>query len=179
MAVIARPGENEFAPHAEVYVEHVYSDDIIQVLADQIGKTVALVRPLGEERSLFAYAPGKWTVKQTVGHLSDTERILSCRTLRIARGDTTPLPGFEQDDYVPNAGSNERKLEDLLQELIAVRKSTLALVRGLPPEAWDRRGTTSNSSVTVRGLVFTIAGHELHHFKILESRYLKPAPLHR
>lgn len=167
------PQENEFAPHAKGYVKHVYSDDVIQVLAEQIGKTVALVRPLGEEHSLFAYAPGKWTVKQVIGHLSDTERILSCRALRIARGDITPLPGFEQDEYVPNAGSNERKLEDLLHEVMAVRKSTLALVRGLPPEAWDRRGTTSGSSVTVRGLVFTMAGHELHHFKILEDRYVR------
>jgi hypothetical protein len=164
---------NEFAPHAKVYVEHVYSEDVIQVLGDQIGKTVALIRPFGEELSRLAYAPGKWTVKQTIGHLSDTERILSCRTLRIARGDTTPLPGFEQDGYVPNAGSNERKLDDLLQEFVAVRESTLALVRGLPSEAWNRRGTTSGASVTVRGLVFTIAGHELHHFKILEDRYLK------
>lgn len=173
MAATRRPHENEIAPHARTYVDHVYSDDVIQVLTEQIGKTVALIRPLGEEGSLFGYAPGKWTVKQTIGHLSDTERILSCRTLRIARGDTTPLPGFEQDDYVPNAGSNERKLDDLLQELIAVRESTLALVRGLPPEAWDRRGTTSTASVTVRGLVFTMAGHELHHFEILKTRYLK------
>lgn len=168
-----RPHENQFSPHAKVYIDHVYSDDVIQVLADQIGKTVALIRPLGEERSLLAYAPGKWTVKQTIGHMSDTERILSCRTLRIARGDMTPLPGFEQDDYVPNAGSNERKLDDLLQELMAVRESTLTLVRGLPLEAWDRRGTTNHVSVTARGLVFTMAGHELHHFKILETRYLK------
>lgn len=168
-----RPHENEFSPHAKIYIENVYCDDVSQVLAEQTDKTLVLVRSFGEEHSLFAYAPGKWTVKQTIGHLSDTERILSGRALRIARGDTTPLPGFEQDDYVPYAGSNERKLEDLLEEFIAVRKSTLALVRSLAPEAWDRRGTTSGVSVTVRGLVFTIAGHELHHFNILDSRYLK------
>ncbi|HXE04387.1 MAG TPA: DinB family protein [Bryobacteraceae bacterium] len=176
MSVIGRPQENEFSPHAKVYVGHVYSDDLIQVLADQIRKTVALLRPLDEERALLSYAPGKWTVKQTIGHLSDTERILSCRILRIARGDTTPLPGFEQDEYVPNAGSNERSLENLLQEFVVVRESTLALVRGLPPEAWSRRGTTSGLSVTVRGLAFTLAGHELHHFKILEDRYLRASP---
>ncbi|MDQ1471751.1 MAG: hypothetical protein QOJ99_3231 [Bryobacterales bacterium] len=175
MSVIGRPQENEFAPHAKAYVGHVYSDEIIQVLADQIGKTVALVRPLGEERSLLAYAPGKWTVKQTIGHMSDTERILSCHTLRIARGDTTPVPGFEQDEYVRNAGSNERSLEELLQEFVAVRESTLALVRGLPQESWRRAGTVSGYPVTVRGLIFTIAGHELHHFRTLEDRYLRPA----
>lgn len=172
MSNIGRPEKNEFAPHALVYIGHVYSDDVIQVLREQIGKTTALLRPLSEERALFAYAPGKWTVKQTIGHMSDTERVLSYRVLRIARGDKTPLPGFEQDEYVPNAGSNERSLEDLVHELIAVRESTLALVRGLPVEAWDRAGLASGFSVTVRGLVFTIAGHELHHFNILQDRYL-------
>lgn len=172
MSSIGRPQENEFAPHAIVYVGHVYSDDVIQVLREQIGKTTALLRPLGEERALFAYAPGKWTIKQTVGHMSDTERILSYRVLRIARADTTPLAGFEQDDYVPHAASNERTLEDLLHEFAAVREATLALLRGLPPEAWRRAGMASGFPVTVRGLVFTLAGHELHHFKILQDRYL-------
>ena len=173
MSPIGRPKENEFAPHAKIYVDRVQSEDVIQVLADQIGKTVALLRPLGEERSLFAYAPGKWTVKQTIGHLSDTERVHSYRVLRIARADKTPLPGFEQDEYVPYAASNERKLEDLLHELTVVRESTLALVRSLSANAWDRVGTASGFPVTVRGLVFTIAGHELHHVNLLEDKYLK------
>jgi hypothetical protein len=172
MSSIGRPQENEFAPHAIVYVGHVYSDDVIHVLAEQIGKTTAHLWSLDDRRALFAYAPGKWTVKQTIGHMSDTERILSYRILRIGRGDTTPLPGFEQDDYVPYAGSNERTLEDLLHELAAVRESTLALLRGLPPEAWLRAGTASGFPVTVRGLAFTLAGHELYHFKILQDRYL-------
>lgn len=172
MSDIGRPHADEISPYAGIYVGHVYSDDVTQVLEEQIGKTIALVRPLGEERSLVAYAPGKWTVKQAVGHMSDTERIFAYRVLRIARGDATPLPGFEQDEYVANAGSNERTLEDLLRELVAVREATLALVRGLPAEAWSRRGTVSGSPVTVRGLIFTLAGHELHHFKILETRYL-------
>jgi hypothetical protein len=170
MSTPARPRDGEFPPYAKVYVERVYSDDVMQVLAEQIGRTVALLLEFGEERSLFAHAPGKWTLKQMIGHMSDTERIFSCRVLRIARGDATPLPGFEQDEYVPNAGSNERKLEDLVRELVAVRESTLALVRSLPPEAWERRGTVSGFPVTVRGLVFTLAGHELHHFRILEER---------
>jgi DinB superfamily len=175
MSPIGRPQENEFAPHAKIYVDRVQSEDVIQVLADQVGRTVALLRPLAEERALFAYAPGKWTVKQTIAHMSDTERILSCRVLRIARADTTPLPGFEQDGYVLHAGSNERTLDDLLHEFAAVRESTLALVRSLPAEAWNRAGTASGSPVTVRGLVFTIAGHELHHFKLLDEKYLKTA----
>jgi uncharacterized damage-inducible protein DinB len=172
MSSIGRPQDDEFAPHAKGYVALVASDNVIQVLEEQIDKTIALVSPLSDQQALLSYAPGKWTVKQTIGHLSDTERVFSYRTLRIARGDTTPLPGFEQDGYVPNAGSNERTLQDLLEEFQAVRQSTLALLRSLPSAAWLRVGTTDGSRVTVRGLVFTTAGHELHHFKILQERYL-------
>ena len=169
MKSTGRPGEGEFPPFAKIYVSHVYSDDVIQVLTEQVSKTIAFIRSVGEERSQLPYAPGKWTVKQTIGHISDTERIFSYRVLRIARGDTTPLPGFDQDAYVPNAGSNERSLDDLLQEFAVVRESTLTLLRGLPAEAWHRAGTASGFPVTVRGLVSTTAGHELHHFKILQS----------
>lgn len=172
MNIIPRPQESEFAPHAKAYVEHVPAGDVIDVLAEQVRETVALVRLLGEGGSLRRYAPGKWTVRETVGHISDTERILSYRILRIGRGDATPLPGFEQDDYVAQAASNGRSLEDLLQELQAVRQSTLALVRSIPMQAWDRVGTASGFPVTARGLLFTLAGHELHHFQILRDRYL-------
>jgi hypothetical protein len=176
VSVIARPEADEFAPHAKDYVDLVPPGDVVQLLADQIGTTIALLKPIGDRRATeLAYAPGKWTVKQVIGHMSDTERILSYRALRIARGDATPLPGFEQDDYVPTAGSNERTLDDLLEELAIVRQSTLALVRSFPPEAWQRRGRTSDRSVTVRGLVFTLAGHELHHFRIFQERYLLQA----
>ncbi len=174
MNVIPRPKENEFPPHAKAYVEHVPADDVIAVLAGQVERTVALVGPLGDDGALRRYAPGKWTVKETVGHISDTERVLSYRILRIARGDATPLPGFEQDGYVANAASNERALEDLLKELRAVRQSTLSLVRSLPMEAWNRGGTASGFPVTARGLLFTLAGHELHHFQILRDKYLTP-----
>ncbi len=171
MSTTTRPQENEFAPHAKVYVGHVPSDDVASVLHEQLDQSIALFRRIGDTRAALPYAPGKWTVKETLGHLADTERILSCRVLRIARGDTTPLPGFEQDNYIPYARSNERTLDDLLQEFTAVREATLALVRSLSPDAWDRRGTASTASVTVRGLVFMLAGHELHHFKILMSSF--------
>lgn len=169
MNAIGRPQEGEYPPHAKVYVTQVDSDDVVQVLAEQPEKTLALLRKIGEERSRLPYAPGKWTFKQTVGHMSDTERIFAYRALRIARGDSTPLPGFEQEDYVRNAGSNQLSLEDLLQEFAAVREATLALVRGFPAEAWVRSGITSRAPATARGLVFTIAGHELHHYKILQE----------
>jgi len=173
MSFIRRPEENEYPPSGKIYVSQVDSDDVVQVLTEQIGVTATLLRSLGNEEAMTSYAPGKWTVKQVVGHMSDAERIFAYRVLRIARGDTTPLPGFEQNEYVPNAGSNERTLRDLLQEFATVRESTLTLVRGLPDEAWDRFGTASGSTVSVRGVVFMIAGHERHHHKLLQERYLK------
>lgn len=175
MSAIGRPQESEYPPQAKIYVNQVNSDDVVRVLAEQIGKTLAPLRRIGEERSGLPYAPRKWSFKQTVGHMSDTERIFAYRALRIARGDTTPLPGFEQDDYVLNAGSNQLGLEMLLQEFAAVREATLALVRGLSEEAWVRSGITSGASATVRGLVFMIAGHELHHHKILQEHTVENA----
>jgi hypothetical protein len=167
-----RPEENEIASYARIYVDCVPPGDVVQTLADQIGKTRALLESIGERGGDIAYAPGKWTIKQVIGHLIDCERIFGYRALRIARGDTTPLPGFEQNDYVPTAESEKRALSDLLQEFSIVRQSTLALVRSLPAAAWSRRGTVSNFSLTVRGIVFTAAGHELHHYRIFQERYL-------
>jgi len=169
---ITRPQENEIASYAKIYVDCVPPGDVVQTLTDQIGKTRALIQSMGDRGGDLSYAPAKWTVKQSIGHLIDCERIFSYRALRIARGDSTPLPGFEQNDYVPTAESEKRTLSDLLQELTVVRQSTLALVRGLPAEAWSRRGSVSNFSVTVRGIVFTAAGHELHHYRIFQERYL-------
>ena len=169
---VGRPGHTELAPHATAYVALVSGSHVVQVLAEQIGRTVAFARALGEAyASEFRYAPGKWTVKEQIGHLSDTERILSCRALRIARGDGTPLAGFEQDDYVRTAGANGRILTDLLDELQVVRAASLALFRSFDLAAWDRRGQVSDWHLSVRGLAFTIAGHELHHFRILQDRY--------
>jgi DinB superfamily len=169
---IIRPEENEIASYAKIYVDCVPPGDVVQTLAGQIAKTCALLESMGERGGDLAYAPGKWTVKQSIGHLIDCERIFSYRALRIARGDTTPLLGFEQNDYVPTAESEKRTVSDLLQELTIVRQCTLALVRSLPAAAWPRRGAVSNFSVTVRGVVFTAAGHELHHYRIFQERYL-------
>lgn len=167
-----RPQPGEFVPHAKTYVDHVPSGDVVQHLATQLDRTVALLRPVDDQHASSSYAPGKWTLKQAIGHMSDTERILSYRILRIARADPTPLPGFEQDDYVPHSNSNSRSVEDLVDEFVAVRKSTLSLIRSLDSQAWSRRGTVSGFPVSVRGLIFTLTGHELHHFEILRTRYL-------
>jgi uncharacterized damage-inducible protein DinB len=119
------------------------------------------------------YAPGKWSLKEVLGHINDTERIMSYRALRISRGDTTPLAGFEQDDYVRNGPFARCTLADLIEEYIAVRRATVSLFRNLDEVAWTRRGKASENEVTVRALAYIIAGHELHHRRIVEEKYLK------
>lgn len=169
---IGRPQDSELAPHAKPYVDLLPGEDVVALLGAQIERTLALLRGIGEERaSEFRYAPGKWTAKEIAGHLSDTERIFAYRALRIGRQDATPLPKFEQNDYVEKAASNERKLEDLLEELRFVRQASLALFRSLPEAAWMRQSRVSEWDLTVRGIAFTTAGHELHHYRILRERY--------
>jgi uncharacterized protein YciI len=165
-----RPEPSEYRMGA--YVDLVEGDDILRAFETQLADTLALLQPLSPAAAGFAYAPGKWTVKEVVGHVIDTERIFGYRALCIARGDTTALPGFEQDDYIQGANFNACPLEVLLHEFRVVRQSTLALFRNLPAESWMRRGTVNNYSATVRGLAFTSAGHERHHVKILREKYL-------
>jgi uncharacterized damage-inducible protein DinB len=168
-----RPESDEFAPHAKAYVDLIEGKDAIQTLAGQIQKTIALLEPLPDDyASGFTYAPGKWTVKQIVGHLSDAERVFAYRALHLARHDATPLASFEQDDYVAHSGANLRSLRSLLDEFKAVRESSLTLFRSLPEEAWLIRGLVSNWNLTLRGILFTVAGHELHHYRILQKHYI-------
>jgi hypothetical protein len=170
---IGRPEPDEYAPYAGRYVELVEGNDAIRTLTDQIEKTVALLEPMSDEyAATFSYAPGKWTVKQIVGHMSDTERVFSHRVLHLARRDASPLPPFEQDDYVVHSSSNSRSFSSLLQELRAVRISSLALFHSLPEATWLFRGRVSDWNLTTRGLLFTLAGHELHHYRIFQKHYV-------
>jgi hypothetical protein len=168
-----RPALSEFSPHAKGYVDLVPDDDLVAGLERQMRETVSLLKLVDETSAgTLTYEPGKWSVKQIVGHISDAERIFANRILRVARADQTPLPGFEQDDYVASAGSNQRTLADLLAEYESVRNATLTLLRSLTPEAWLRIGRANNSDQSARGIAYTLAGHELHHVKILRERYL-------
>lgn len=129
--------------------------------------------PIEDQRAAtLTYAPGKWTLKEVVGHLSDDERIFDYRVLCIARNDNRPLPGFDEKDYVRYAGFGVRSFADVLDEFRTVRESTITLLRGLSPEAWLRRSTVNEYSATVRGLAFHLAGHELHHLEIVRKKYL-------
>jgi uncharacterized damage-inducible protein DinB len=167
-----RPQQGDYALYYENYVALVPSGDFLEILLNQQHDLVGLLSPLSEEQADFRYAPGKWSVKEVLGHISDTERIFAYRLLRIARGDETPLASFEQDGYIRNGNFSSRKLADLLYEFSTVREATISLVRSLDDAAWLRRGTASQKEVSVLALAFVIAGHERHHRVLLEERYL-------
>ncbi|HEY0971815.1 MAG TPA: DinB family protein [Gemmatimonadales bacterium] len=170
-----RPGPGEYAPYYERYVAAVPDGDLLGILGRQLSATSELARAIGEERAAVSPAPGKWSPRDVLLHVADTERVMAYRALRIARGDTTPLPGFEQDDFAREAGAGERTVADLLDELAAVRGATIALLRSLPAGAPERRGTASGHEVTVRALAYIIAGHELHHQRLLRERHPEAA----
>lgn len=171
-----RPEPGEYAAAYEKYISLVPAGDIVDLLEAQRLQTVQLFSARSEREGNFRYAPGKWTVKEVLGHITDSERIFAYRALRIARGDKTPLSGFEQDDYVKAAGFGERMLGDLAEEFGQVRSATVALLGSLDDEAWERRGVANKNEISVRALAFIIAGHELHHRRILEDRYLATIP---
>lgn len=172
MAYTERPVPEEYDPYFGRYVERVPAGDLISILEEQFETTSALLQRVPAEHADYAYAPGKWAIKDVVGHLSDTERIMSFRALWIARDDGVQLPGFDQDRFVAGAGFGRRTLGALLAEFRAVRAATLTLLEGFGPEAWTRRGIVDGREISVRALTCIIAGHELHHRAVLEERYL-------
>ena len=168
---VGRPATDEIPPHFVGYIAKVTESDPVAVLAAQIDVTAGLLRGLSEADARKRYAPGKWSVKEVVGHLADTERIMSYRALRIARGDETPLPGFDENAYVPPAKFDARPLPDLIGDLFTVRAATVALFRTFDADAWRRRGTASGKPISVRALGYMIPGHERHHVEVLKTRY--------
>lgn len=175
-AATTRPEPGEYAPFYETYISKVKGSDILGILEAQRLQMAQLFAAHSERDGNFRYAPGKWTVKEVLGHVSDAERIFAYRALRIARGDQTPLAGFEQEDYVRGGNFTERTLADLAEEFGLVRAASIALFRSLQKEAWQLRGVASEKEVTVRALAFIVAGHELHHRLILEERYFPAIP---
>ena len=172
--VSGRPLDDEIAAYAKPDVDKVEGDDAIGALVAQRRETVLLVESLDDDRVKgLTYAPGKWTLKEVLGHLSDDERIFAYRALCIARGDAQPLPSFDEKAYVESAGFEARPLAGLLAEYRAVRHGTIALLSGLPAEAWHRRGLVSDYMASVRGLAFHIAGHELRHLRTIREKYLR------
>lgn len=165
-----RPASTEYAPYFEKYLALVPEEDILGALESQIGDTVSLLRGVSEEQANTRHPPYTWSVKEVVGHLMDGERIFGYRALRFARGDATPLPGFDEKEYASVAQFDRCRLGDLLSEFEAVRRSNVWLFRNLPPEAWPRSGVAFNNSVSVRALAYILVGHARHHTGILKKR---------
>jgi hypothetical protein len=174
---LPRPGADESAPFYHGYIEKVPGDRIGEYLAAQGRDIERILAPLDDAAARFRYAPDKWSVKEVLGHLCDVERVFTYRLLRIARADATPLPGFDENAYVPPAEFDARPLADLLREFQTLRAGTLALVEGLPAAAWDRRGQASGKSISTRAIAYILVGHVTHHLGVLRERYgLAPAP---
>jgi DinB superfamily len=171
-----RPEANEYADYYANYIAKVPGSDVLSVLESQRLQMLQLFAGRSERDGSFRYAPGKWSVKEVLGHITDTERIFTYRALRIARGDQTSLPGFEQDDFVKNGAFGQRTLANLAEEFGLVRSASVALFRSFPEECWSRRGVASEKEVTVRALAFMTAGHQMHHRIILEERYFPAIP---
>jgi hypothetical protein len=168
---LGRPGADEYAPYYAGYVGAVPDGEILILLRDQLAETEALLREFRGDRGDHRYAPGKWSVKEVVGHLADTERIFAYRALRFARGDRTPLPGYEQDDFVRGGNFSARPLPEIAGELRSVRMASITLFAGLSAEALMRRGPANNVEFSVRALAWIIAGHERHHARVLREKY--------
>ncbi|HXH05616.1 MAG TPA: DinB family protein [Vicinamibacterales bacterium] len=172
MPRIARPEPHEYAPFYAAYLARVPEEvEPADLMHRQIDTMRALVGGLSEVGALARYAPGKWSVKEVVGHLSDAERVFAYRLLRLGRGDETPLPAFDENAYVPAGEFDRRPMADLLDEWVSVRRATLALVAGLPAAAWSRSGTVSGRPISARAIGWIIPGHVEHHLAGLRERY--------
>lgn len=170
--IMKRPETNEYAPYYNNYISLIDGDNVMSVLNSQVAEIRSMFADVPEERGAFAYADGKWTIKELLSHLIDGERIFAYRIHRISRGDKTPIEGFEQDDYIANSNANNRSFADLLDEFDLQRRSNLLMVNNISDEGSKRMGTASDNPVSVRALTYIMAGHVSHHVKILKERYL-------
>ena len=167
-----RPRPGDYSTYYETYIKLIEGEDILRILNDQSKRTQEILNSFSEHRGNYRYAEGKWTVKEVVGHLLDTERVFAYRALCIARGEKKSLPGFDQDDYVKEGNFNRRELFDLNYEFRLLRESNLLLFRTFTPDMLKLKGFANESSVTVLAILFMIAGHEKHHMNVLREKYM-------
>lgn len=160
------------APFYDSYIARVKDSDILATLEEQMNSTYELLNSIGEDKGNYAYEPGKWTIKELVGHLADSERVFGYRALRFSRKDKTEIAGYEQDDYVANSNFNDRTLKDLADELLSLRKSNLILFRSFTDDMLKMTGVANGSEVSVDALLYIIAGHEKHHINVIKEKYL-------
>ena len=170
--MIGRPEANESAPYYFTYIDQIASEDILSVLAPQLDETLALLSAISEEQSLYRYAPDKWSIRQVLSHVNDTERVFVCRALWFARGFDSPLPGFDQNIAIAGAGADEVSWARQVEEFRGIRTATVSFFRNLQPDAWAKSGVASGNPFTVRALAYIVAGHVAHHTAILHDRYL-------
>jgi hypothetical protein len=174
--VITPPSTEEYASFYTDYVQRARGrGDILAALADQIDELHAALGPLSDLQAQYKPGPQEWSIKEVIGHINDVERVFSYRLLRISRGDATPLPGFEQEDYVRAAGFDRYSLGDLLKEFEFLRRANLIAIEGMPEEAVDCRGTASGYTVSARALIYMLVGHVDHHLASLHEKYLPAA----
>jgi hypothetical protein len=166
-----RPERDEAAPYYFTYIDLVPSDDICRVLERQGVDALAGLQKISEETSLQRYQPGKWSIRELVGHINDTERLCVSRAFWFARGFETPLPSFDQNVAVAAADAQHREWASLIEEFRSVRAATLSFFQNLPADAWSRRGVASDNPFSVRALAYLAAGHVTHHLNILRERY--------
>jgi hypothetical protein len=171
--MLSRPKSDEFAEFYASYVARVPDGDVRDHMRTQLFETVSLLEGVSEEKAEKAYGVGKWTLKEVVMHMSDAERVFSYRMMRIGRSDTTPLASFDENAWVPHSCANARTMASLVLEFATVRAGTLALMDGMPSNAWTRTGTASGHTISARALAYIVAGHERHHVAIVRERYLK------
>lgn len=167
-----RPSRDEYFDYYEQYIGLVGEGSVTEWLTKQLASTTELLSDIPEEQANYRYAEGKWTLKEVIGHISDNERVMSYRLLRIARGDKTPLAGYDQDEFMNGATFQEWSLSQIIEDYISVRRATLALLRGLSDEAWLRIGVANGGNISARALAYIIAGHEIHHLNIIQEKYL-------
>lgn len=173
MSDLTRPGPGEHADYFKRYVDLVPDGDIVDTLMHQLGETLSLLQEVTPERETHRYPPGKWSIREVVGHMIDVERVFAFRAIAIARSDGVDLPSMEQDEWAGRSNANERTLDDLAQEWAAVRRGNVHMFATLGPGVGARRGKASGNPVTVRSLAWIIAGHELWHRELLARNYLQ------
>ena len=166
-----RPGSDEYADFYGTYIAAV-KEPLLDTLAAEAGEWSSLLAGVPQDREGYRYAPGKWSVREVVGHVTDAERMFAVRAMAFARGDRSHFPSFDENAYAANSGADGRPLAELTEELTAVRRATVLLLRSFDEEAWSRRGVASGYAFTVRSLAWIIAGHSRHHRRVLAERYL-------
>lgn len=170
--LISKPAADEYAPYFQSYINRVGDQDLFKLLNSQILSLQSLVSEISEEQENFRYADGKWTIKEVIGHILDTERIMAYRALCIARGDKTSFPGFDENEYVKHANFAHRSLYDLVHEFAITREANLQLFKSFDQVAINQVGLANNNKVSVRALLYIIAGHYLHHVEVIRAKYL-------